>query len=674
MRNNRLANESSPYLLQHSQNPVDWFPWGEEALSKARNEDKPIIVSVGYSACHWCHVMERESFENKDIADIMNEFFVCIKVDREERPDVDQIYMDAVQTMGLHGGWPLNVFLTPDQKPFYGGTYFPPKQWASICHQVANAYKDHNDQIRESAENFARELNFSEVVKYGLNETEGHIASGDLHHMIISLQSRMDTEKGGMNKAPKFPMPCIWQFMAHYYGWTNNEEVLENLTHTLDAMAAGGIYDQVGGGFARYSVDAEWFVPHFEKMLYDNGQLVSLYAKGYQITPKETYRRVVYQTIEWLEREMVSEEDGFYSALDADSEGEEGKFYVWHDKEFDDILGVDASLAKKLYNIKPEGNWENGNNIPYNLPDEQALPGLLGLDAEEIAVKRENINKKLLKARSSRVRPGTDDKILAGWNGLMLTGLADAYEVFGEPRFLKLAERNANFIISEMMEGSKLYRSFKNGRRSLFAYLEDYAAIIQSFIRLYEVTFDEKYLDLSGELTEYTLANFFDEAEGLFYFTDREGEELIARKKELFDNVIPASNSIMATNLYKLGLLLENSHYLHTSAEMIGRAAKIIRQESQYMSNWAILAVMKGYPTAEVAISGPDAEEFRQTLAAYFIPNKVVTGTRMGSDLPLLRDRSNLNRTTIFVCYNHSCRQPVYSVEEAVSLLEEAMS
>ncbi|MGB3181704.1 MAG: thioredoxin domain-containing protein [Cyclobacteriaceae bacterium] len=672
MNENRLANESSPYLLQHAQNPVDWYAWSEEALSKALSEDKPIIVSVGYSACHWCHVMERESFENDDIAAIMNEYFVCIKVDREERPDVDQIYMDAVQTMGLQGGWPLNVFLTPDQKPFYGGTYFPPAQWASICRQVGTAYREHKDQILESAENFARELNYSEVAKLNLNTEQRDIASGDLHHMFMVLQSRMDMDKGGINKAPKFPMPCIWQFLAHYYAWAGNEEALAGLTKTLDAMAAGGIYDQVGGGFARYSVDEEWFAPHFEKMLYDNGQLVSLYAHGYQMTGKETYRRVVHETIEWLEREMVSPEGGFYSALDADSEGEEGLFYIWQEDELNEVLGSDADLAKKLYNVHPEGNWEKGRNILFRHPDESSLLNTSGLTAEELAAKRSAINDALLKARSGRIRPGTDDKILTGWNGLMLTGLTDAYEVFGEERFLRLAKSNAAFIIDNMLEGSRLYRSFKEGKRKLYAYLEDYATTIQAFTKMYEVTFDEKYLKLADDLAAYTLTNFFDKEEGLFFFTDKASEELIARKKEIFDNVIPASNSIMATNLYRLGLLLENSDYLSISADMLKRTGKMVRQESQYMANWAVLAVLTAYPTAEIVVSGPEAEKFRQQLGAHFIPNKIIAGTNKSSGLPLLEGRTDLDKTTVFVCYNRACQQPVHTVDEALGLLRES--
>jgi uncharacterized protein YyaL (SSP411 family) len=676
---NKLSLESSPYLLQHAYNPVEWYPWGEEALQKAQAEDKPIIVSIGYSACHWCHVMERESFENEQIALIMNTYFVCIKVDREERPDVDAIYMDAVQAMGVHGGWPLNAFLMPDTKPFYGGTYFPPKDWAQILLNIAEAYKKHKAELAESAEQFAENIAISEIQKFRLSSDKSSFTPDELRRMYSKVATKFDPVKGGTGKSPKFPMPSIYLFLLRYYHITQDTGALNQVRLTLNQMAFGGIYDQVGGGFARYSVDEHWFAPHFEKMLYDNGQLLSLYAEAFNATKDTLYKEVVYQTVNFVRRELTSPQGGFYSALDADSEGEEGKFYVWtypawqQALEEVDLLGIPKEIFEEYYHLRTQGNWEHGNNILYRDATEEAFAKAKNLELQQFSKANSLLQAHLLSVREERVRPGLDDKMLCSWNGLMLKGLVDAYKVFGEQSFLDLALQNACFIKTNMQNGKGLCHSYKNGKATITGYLEDYAFVIDGYIALYEATFDEEWLNEAGLLTKYVVKNFYDEAEKLFFFTDTNAEKLIARKKELFDNVIPASNSVMAKNLYTLGLLLDKPSYTELAESMLATVKKLIVSDPQYLSNWASLAAYWSQPTAEIAIVGPEAENFRRELEQYYYPNKIITGTFVESWLPLLENRGVVGgKTTIYVCYNKACKMPVYSVIDAIHQLAEA--
>ncbi len=667
---NRLIDSSSPYLQQHAHNPVDWYPWGDEVLEKAKAEDKPILVSIGYSACHWCHVMERESFENDSIAAIMNKYFVCIKVDREERPDVDQVYMDAVQAMGLNGGWPLNVFLTPDQKPFYGGTYFPPQQWAKMLEGIAKAYRENREKIEDSAEKFSQSLSASEVEKYGLNTTTSTFDPKLLDQMYNQMASNFDRKKGGMNKSPKFPMPSNWRFLLRHHEATDNQKSLDQVEKTLDEMAYGGIYDQIMGGFARYSTDADWFAPHFEKMLYDNGQLVSLYSEAYAVTKKELYKDIVYQTIDWLEAEMTNDDGGFYAALDADSEGEEGKYYVWTQGELTGILGADAKMIQQYYNTTSSGNWEEEQNILHRNMSDDEFAKKNNISVFDLQKKVRHAHKQLNKVRSKRIRPGLDNKILAGWNGIMICGLVDAYNAFEEERFLKIALDNANFLEANMRNDKALYRSFNDGKASIDAYLEDYAWVIQAYTTLYQATFDEQWLRKAEALTKYALDNFFDESEGMFFYTDKNGEKLIARKKEIFDNVIPASNSVMANNLHVLGILLDNEEYTTTSSQMLARIEKLLTESTGYLTNWGMLFASKTSPTAEIVIVGDEYMQYRDELAAQYIPNKVLMGSEDESNLPLMEGKfASRGKTTIYVCYNKTCKLPVNSVEEALKQL-----
>lgn len=668
---NRLINSSSPYLLQHAHNPVDWYPWGKEALEKAKNEDKPIIVSIGYAACHWCHVMERESFENDSIAAIMNKYFVCIKVDREERPDVDQVYMDAVQAMGLNGGWPLNVFITPDQKPFYGGTYFPPEQWTQILQSIAKAFKENREKLEKSAEQFTQTLSASEIEKYGLTPSDNPFEKKLLDDMFSTMTQRFDKKYGGMGDAPKFPMPSNWAFLLRYNEATGNELALQQVTKTLNNIGYGGIYDQVGGGFARYSVDKEWFAPHFEKMLYDNAQLVSLYSEAYSLTRDAYYKTIVEETVNWLQEEMTSDENGFYSSLDADSEGEEGKYYVWKYDEFIDVLGRDAEIVSKYYNVTQKGNWEHGNNILHRSTSDKMF-------AQKENISQDDLNKiilqaksKLYKAREKRIRPGLDDKILLGWNAVMAKGLLDAYNVFSDEKYLSLALKNIQFIEENMREGNNLFRNYKDGKASITAYLEDYALYIEALTTAYQSTFDEDYLKIADKLTQYTITNFYDNKEGLFYYTNDESDDLIARKKEIFDNVIPSSNSIMAVNLHVLATILDKKEYHDMSNTMLSQVSGILTSSTSHLSNWATLYSYKTYPTPEIVILGEKADELRSLLASQYIPNKVVMGSNTESDLPLMKGKYAINdKTTIYVCFNKTCKLPVHSVESAIKQIK----
>lgn len=673
-KTNKLIHETSPYLLQHAHNPVNWQAWNAEALKEAQELDKPILLSIGYAACHWCHVMEHECFEDEEVAQIMNENFICIKLDREERPDVDQIYMDAIQTMGLNGGWPLNVFLMPDQKPFYGGTYFPKKNWMSLLDNVAVAYQKNKDKLAESADNFAEALNTSEMAKLQVSKTnKDSFSTATLNKTYEQLAKYFDEDNGGTIGAPKFPMPVIWRFLTRYAALNKHQKATEYLSFTLSSMAQGGIYDQVGGGFARYSVDAEWFAPHFEKMLYDNGQLISLYANAYRFTKKEYFHTILKESIAFIERELMHENGGFYSALDADSEGEEGKFYVWTKEEWQETLGEDAAVFAKFYNIIPNGNWEKGWNIPFQHSSAAAFCQAESLDVKGFLQKLQDVKASLLQKRSERVRPGLDDKILCGWNALMLNALCDAFKADNQVKYLNLARKNYGFIVSKLLKGNKLFRNYKNGKATIDAYLEDYAPTIQAFISYSEISGNLDALHKAEELTDYTLENFFDDSEKLFFYTDVQSEKLIARKKELFDNVIPASNSVMMENLHWLGILSGKSKYLEISDEMFQQVQHFISKEPRYMSNWASAATLKIFNTYDVVIVGPEAKSMQQQLWAEYNPNCIILAKEEATESAVVfKGKELLNQqTTIFVCQKNACQKPVHTVGEAIEQLQK---
>lgn len=664
---NDLIHESSPYLLQHAHNPVNWVPWSQNALQQAEKEGKLVLVSVGYSACHWCHVMEHESFENEEVAELMNRHFVCIKVDREERPDVDQVYMTAVQLMTQQGGWPLNCFALPNGKPIYGGTYFPKDQWMHILRSLEHTYRTKRDEVLKYAENLSDGVQQSDWVQKventdGLNESK-------LHDLVRKWEASFDEIDGGNKRAPKFPLPSNLNFLLNYAKQNNKETVLNHVELTLDKMAMGGIYDQIAGGFARYSVDMLWKVPHFEKMLYDNGQLLSSYAKAYQVLPKPLYKRVCYQTIEWLETEMRSEFGAFYSALDADSEGVEGKFYIWQLAELKEVLGADFDWVKDFYSINGKGYWEEENYILLQSEKEAVFAEKRGWTAQEFETKLTAVNQNLKNARKSRIRPGLDDKCLTSWNAICMTGLLDCYAAFGEKRFLELATDIAAWIQKyQVQNDGSLLRNFKNGKATISAFLEDYAHTIEAFIRLYELTFEAKYIEFAKQVTDYTRIHFQDEATACFYFTAND-TELIARKMEINDNVIPASNSVMAHNLIRLGHFYENKNYLNDARQMIANVYDGMDAYGSGYSNWAEALMTFVYPYRELVITGPDWKENLFQISKNYLPNTLLAGGEEEHHFPLLTHRISQVKNQLFLCEGTHCLAPFDSVEKLINKL-----
>ncbi|MBD3629095.1 thioredoxin domain-containing protein [Cyclobacterium sp.] len=668
MKANKLINSKSLYLLQHAHNPVDWYPWGEEALQKAKKEQKPLLVSIGYSACHWCHVMEKESFENQEVADLMNKDFVCIKIDREERPDLDNIYMEAVQVMGLQGGWPLNVFLMPDQKPFYGGTYFPKNQWMKVLSGISTAFVKQYKALNESALGFGNSLNRSLTEKYGLQSNDSPFLAKEIITIARELMEGFDPQWGGMNRVPKFPMPAIWSFLLDMAILNQDKELGKKVCFTLEKMGRGGIYDQLTGGFCRYSVDGEWFAPHFEKMLYDNGQLLSLYAKAFQYSQNGYFKEKVVETIHWLENEMLDSAGAFYAALDADSEGKEGKFYTWTFEELQSLLKDDFDWFASLYGIKKNGNWESGENILFQQKNYFETAESLGLSEADFQQKLKAAKRKLIEYRNQRERPGLDDKIISGWNGWVIDGLSQAFLALGNDAYKNLAHSAGEFIWQQMVKGGELFRNFKSGEAYTSAFLEDYAAVIKAYISLYTISFDPKWLYRAEQLLERVLERFLDKSDSLFYFNDPAVEQLIADKKEVFDNVIPASNSVMARNLHQLGLYFYKDKYLNQAEKMLQLIQDLLQKEPSFLTNWASFYLEKTTPTAEIAVTGPGAEKKALTFLAGYRPNLVISASSGDSKLPLLQDKPMV-KSLFYVCFNKSCKQPVEEVADALNQL-----
>ncbi len=664
---NRLSKESSPYLLQHAHNPVDWYPWGEEALERARREDLPILVSIGYAACHWCHVMERESFEDPEVAELMNKNFINIKIDREERPDLDHIYMDAVQAITGQGGWPLNVFLTPDLRPFYGGTYFPPQRafnrssWTEVLLAISDAYRNKRQDIESQAENLTEHLNNSN--SFGI--TNGSGSGNGLHkafaeEAFTSIMKSADRQLGGFGKAPKFPQSFTIRFLLHYYYYTGDNAAAKQALLSLDKMAMGGIYDQLGGGFARYSTDAEWLAPHFEKMLYDNALLLVAYTEAYQLSGNPFYQEIVMDTIGFVERELLSPEYGFYSALDADSEGVEGKYYVWTPGEIQEVLGGDASLFNELYDVTAVGNWEHQNILRLTSSYGQ-FAEKKGMDIAELMKKISGWKLELLKKREERVRPLLDDKILLGWNSLMNSALTRAFAVFREDRFLALAEKNMQFLLERFSREDILqYHTYKAGEARYPAFLDDLAFTIQALIDLHDVTGNTGYLEKARQIVEKVQAEFKEQDTGFFFFTGKEQVDVIVRKKEIYDGAIPSGNATMASVLYLLGMLYDEKEWVAQSTRMMGSMAAIVKKYPTSFGVWAtfIQAVVAGIP--EIAVIGPAHRELTLEISGNFLPVRILQQAEVeNDDFPLLRGKPAGVDTRIYLCRNYSCSQPV---------------
>ncbi len=671
---NHLQHSNSPYLLQHAYNPVEWYEWGDEALKKAKKENKLILISIGYAACHWCHVMAHQSFEDKNVAKIMNKHFVNIKVDREERPDIDQIYMLAAQLSTGHGGWPLNAFALPDGRPFYGGTYFPKEQWMNILQHMAEMYQTKTKDLIKAADSLAKGIAGSDIVN--LNTATPSFTRSDLDKAFLSWLPHIDLEKGGnkgaQNQTPKFPMPDNWKFLMKYAELADNKDARMVVLKTLNGMALGGIYDHVGGGFTRYSTDQDWLIPHFEKMLYDNAQLIELYSKAYQWTKNELYKETVYRTIEWLEREMTSSEGAFYSSLDADSEGVEGKFYVWSFEELKEHGKKHWALLQKFYNITKEGNFEGKNNLnrSHTLAEFAKENGY-----SEIEVKNaiDEFNTLLLNKRSKRIRPGTDNKIITSWNAMTISGLVHAYRAFNEKRFLNIALKNADFLINNSIQkDGKLLRIVNQNKvkTGTGGFLDDFSFVAEAFIDLYMATFDEKWLNKANTLINYTLDHFFDQESRMFFYSSDIGEILIARKMEITDNVISSSNSSLAHALFKLGHLTNQQQYLEISKTMVNNIKNEVIANPRFFSNWACLYQDLISSPYEVAIVGKDWDQARIVIDNNFIPNMLLLGGVDEGSLELLKDKLIENQTTIYVCRNKICDLPTKEPGKAIEMMK----
>ncbi len=674
---NALVRETSPYLLQHAHNPVDWYPWSEEALSRARDENKPILLSIGYSACHWCHVMEHESFENEAIARMMNEHFVNIKVDREERPDLDAIYMAAVQMMTGHGGWPMTVFLTPDGIPFYGGTYFPPEDrqgmpgFPRVLLTIAGAYRDKKDAIRAEAASIVRELQRMDSIAAAPGELNKDILDSAVRHLMASFDSR----HGGFGGAPKFPPSMALSFLLRSHLRTGRSDLLEAVDLTLQKMASGGIYDHLGGGFHRYSVDDRWLVPHFEKMLYDNALLSRLYVDAFLKTRNELYRRVAEETLDYVRREMSSPEGGFYSSQDADSEGHEGKFYVWTRGGVEACLGAaDADIFCRCFDITDGGNFE-GKNI-LNLPRPVSVVARLNnLPEAELQQILDRGRKLLLEEREKRIRPGRDEKILTAWNGLMLRTFAEAAAALDRHDYRDIAVKNAEFVLGRLRSGNRLFRTYRNGEARLNGYLEDYACVLDGLLSLYETTFDAVWINQATQLAGDMIDGFWDPSERNFFFTSGDHESLIRRPRDFYDNATPSGNSVAAYALQRLAALTGEGKWRTFASFILEAMAVPMADHPLAFGNFlCALDFMLASP-AEIALAGnPGSEAMRELLGVVrgrYRPNKVVA-CGLDGQVGLLKERPPISgQPTAYVCRNQTCSAPVTSAADLESLLEK---
>ncbi|MFS4483911.1 thioredoxin domain-containing protein [Hyunsoonleella sp. 2307UL5-6] len=672
---NALIHETSPYLLQHAHNPVNWYAWNDKTLEKAKLENKLIVISVGYSACHWCHVMEHESFEDSLVAQVMNTNFINIKVDREERPDVDQVYMNAVQLITGSGGWPLNVVTLPDGRPIWGDTYLEKENWINVLKQLSKIYKDTPNKLIQQANNIQNGINSLALIKVNKDTPvfkKPFIATG-----VSNWSKSFDDTYGGLNKAPKFMMPNNYHFLMRYAYHNNDDKLLDFINLTLTKIAYGGIYDHVGGGFSRYSTDEKWHIPHFEKMLYDNAQLVSLYSDAYLLTKNELYKDVVEETLNFINREMTTSEGAFYSSFDADSttpsgELEEGAFYVWQKEELQLLLKEDFILFSEYYNINNFGLWEKDNYVLIRTDDDTDIAKKHNLSEAQLKEKKTQWKTILKKARNTRPKPRMDDKTLTSWNGLMLKGYVDAYRVFQEEKYLEAAQNNANFITSKLLrKDGGLNRTYKAGKSKINGYLEDYATVIDAYIALYEVTLNENWLITANNLTKYTFLHFYDEKSKLFFYTSDEDPSLVTRNTVYYDNVIPSSNSMMAKNLFKLFHYFDDKQFEGTAITMLNNVKPEMNAYPTVYSNWFDLMLNYTNPFYEVAIVGTEAKKKIVDLNKNYIPNKLIAASISENDMPLLKNRYNPDQTLIYVCVNKACKLPVSKVEKAINLLNK---
>ncbi len=662
---NALVHETSPYLLQHAHNPVDWRPWSEEALQEAKDQNKLVLVSIGYSSCHWCHVMEKETFEDEAVAEIMNENFVNIKVDREERPDVDQVYMTALQLIKGNGGWPLNVITLPDGKPLYGGTYHTNEQWKQVISEISRLYREDPAQAQDYANKVA-----AGVQEVNLIRTSDQAQELDLRLLEESLANwkpNWDQEWGGNKGIQKFMLPSNLNFLMQYAALSKDGSSLKYLENTLDKIAMGGIYDHIGGGFFRYSTDPYWKVPHFEKMLYDNAQLLGLYSKAYKNLSKPLYRDIVYGVFDYLQSEMKNPGGGYYAALDADSDGEEGKFYVWEEAELKEILGSEFDLFSSYYNIKPDTAWE-GKYVLHKLESDFEFAGANSLNLNDFKEQIQSWRSELLKAREDMVRPGLDDKIITSWNALMIEGLVEAYKAFKDPVFLEAAQSTYSFIMDKSYDGKYLIHSYKENSRRIDGFLDDYAFLTSAGLELYEVTGDIKYLEDAQGFNRTVKEEFQDDSSVLFRYN--RSDELISKIVKINDGVMPSPNAVIFRNQLKLGHILYDTEALDDVEDAISAVVPAIVSDPSNYTEWSSLLLYRTFPYFEIAVVGNEAISKAKQLQSSYIPNAIIVASQEKSELPLFKDRFFEDDTYIFVCRNNTCKLPTTSVQDALDQIE----
>ena len=671
---NNLIKESSPYLLQHAHNPVNWEAWHPKVLQRAEKEQKLLLISIGYAACHWCHVMEHECFEDEEVAETMNAHFINIKVDREERPDIDHIYMDALQMMTGSGGWPLNILALPDGRPFWGATFVKKEAWIKVLNQLQEVYQKEPAKILGYAENMVNGLKEINTIVPDLNSDV--LTISEIGDIVSDWSAYFDTFLGGYKRAPKFMMPVNLNFLLHYGIAQNDTPTNDYVNTTLTRMAWGGVFDHVGGGFSRYSVDMKWHVPHFEKMLYDNAQLISVYSKAYAVTKNNLYKSVVQKCIAFLEEELLDQSHGFYSSLDADSLSdkgklEEGAYYVWQEDQLKELLGEEYFIFSDFFNINSYGYWEEKNYVLIRDGESSEIAEKHGIMENSLSEIISHCLSILKAERNKRDKPRLDDKILTSWNGLALKGLTDAYRHLEEEKYLELALNNANFILDNLVQSSgALFHNHKNGKSTIIGFLEDYATVIEGLLGLYEVTFDEKWLDHSLKLAHYVLDNFTDTSTGLFFFTSDKEDLLIRKTLEVADNVIPSSNSIMAHNLLKLSKYFPEQNFDLRLNTILKSMKKSIQENPQSHSNWLHLLLLTRQDFYEVAIIGNDYLSHSKKIQAHYLPNTIFVASSSGSQLLLLKNRYVQDKTLIYVCKEGACQLPVENTDMALKLIK----
>ncbi|RLZ12371.1 thioredoxin domain-containing protein [Faecalibacter macacae] len=662
---NNLKSATSPYLKQHENNPVWWQSWNDEVLAYSQEVNKPLLISIGYSACHWCHVMEHQSFENEEVAQVMNDHFVCIKIDREERPDLDALYMNVSQLIHQSGGWPLNVFALPDGRPFYGGTYFPKHQWTELLDNIQQMYHHNYSKTLEYVHSIADGLTKMETIDLKSNSI---FTKTKIQETFDFWKQQFDDEWGGFNRAPKFMLPNAWESILRYGVQTKDEDLLIQTKITLDRMAFGGIYDQLKGGFSRYSVDPYWKVPHFEKMLYDNGQLLSLYANAYKVFGEAEYKNVIDETVSWLKDEMLSPENAFYAAIDADSEGEEGKYYVWNSNELEQILEDDFPIFKKYYNVDGFGEWEHGNNILMRLTDDEDFCDKNSISLDELQQKVKAWKSILNPIREARIKPHRDEKILTSWNAITAKGLCDAYQATQNQEYLELAENAIQFILTKQWNGETLFRNYKDNQTTIPGFLDDYALLIEALLKLFKTTSHQNYLDKAQDITEQVFNQFYNHKNKMFAYKSHYDTPLVNETFEIYDNVISSSNSIMANNLFKLGKILSQEHYIEQAKQMLNNIEEKIHNYPTGFANWIQLYLNFSHDFKEIVIVGDEANDFLKQINSYYIPNAIFVASEI-ENLEITQNRLIKGKTGIHICENYACQMPVYSVEEALEVI-----